>query len=214
LSEGLAPRPGVRLCVAEQPAEGSFGFLGLKAPGAGTAGVGEAAVAVHNINSLGPGGEGTRGGVVHAVDEGGETEVQFGGYQARGGAALLERAGLPDAEVAAGEVGGELPLVLGMGFGDVDDEEGAAAAVGLVEALDVAGPATERRSGTGAEDEDERAVSSEGVEAYGALGVEPPQLKRRNGIVHAESVGGAVACLGLSGDGRTLARWAGRTGQW
>ena len=52
------------------------------------------------------------------------------------------------------EIRGELPLVRGVGLGDVDEREVGAIAEALEEALDVTRPATKRRSGVAAEDEE------------------------------------------------------------
>ena len=52
------------------------------------------------------------------------------------------------------DVRGELPLVRGVGLGDVGECEVGPVAEALEEALDIAGPATKRRSGEAAEDEE------------------------------------------------------------
>lgn len=79
------------------------------------------------------------------------------------GLALLER----DLLLEDGpflEVRRELPLVRGMGLGDVDEREVRSVAEALEEALDVARPATKRRSGVAAEDEQQRPVANERCE--------------------------------------------------
>ena len=68
---------------------------------------------------------------------------------------LLERRLLHHDRVLL-EVRGHLPLVGGLRLGDVDECEVGAVAEALVEALDVARPATKRRSGEAAEDEQQR----------------------------------------------------------
>jgi hypothetical protein len=66
--------------------------------------------------------------------------------------ALLERCLLRHDRVVL-EVRGHLPLVLGVRLGDVDEREVGLVPAALVEVLDIARPATKRRSGEAAEDE-------------------------------------------------------------
>ena len=73
---------------------------------------------------------------------------------------LLERDLLVE-DGALLEVRRELPLVGGVGLGDVDEREVGPVAEALEEALDVAGPATKGRSGEAAEDEQQRPVADE-----------------------------------------------------
>ena len=69
--------------------------------------------------------------------------------------ALLERRLLRHDRVLL-EVRRQLPLVLGVGLGDVDERDVDTVTESLVEALDVTRPATKRRSGEAAEDEQQR----------------------------------------------------------
>jgi hypothetical protein len=87
----------------------------------------------------------------------------------------------------------QLPLVDRMRLRDVDERERRLLPKRLVEARDVAGPATERRSGVAAEDEDERSPVQERVERDGAtvLGVE--ELERRETVTDSQPLRPAVA---------------------
>ena len=95
-------------------------------------------------------------------------ERELAGAAPRRRAALLERRVLADDDafllVRAG-----LPAVLGVRLRDVDDVERGAIRERLVHRLQVAGPATKRRSGVAAEEQDER-----------ARGVELPDRDRRS----------------------------------
>jgi len=75
-----------------------------------------------------------------------------------------------------------------MRLGDVDVCERGTLSELLVEGSDVAGPATEGRSGEAAEDEDERPPADERRERDGALVVRVEELERRQRVPDAESV--------------------------
>jgi hypothetical protein len=84
-----------------------------------------------------------------------------------------------------------LPEVAGVSFVNVDDEEGDAVAVLLVELVERGNLPAKRRSSIAAEDEDDGLLAAEGGEGYGFGMVE-----KREG-----EVGGFVANLEMAGAG-------------
>jgi hypothetical protein len=138
--------------VFEQRRKAGAGLLGREAPRAGLAWVGDPSVGSDKNNPLGPGGEGDTGAVVDLVEKQREVEVE-----ARHGLlgllpALVERR-LLDHDGVVFQVGRELPLVVCVRFGDVDEGEIRPVTEFLVERFDVARPTTKRRSGEAPEDE-------------------------------------------------------------
>jgi len=117
------------------------------------------------VELQGPGNEagfeaGSSGLVPPATAHGSCGGGRLGAVRARLPATFLERDLLVE-DGAFLEVRGELPLVGGMGLGDVDEREVRAIAESLEEALDIARPATKGRSGVAAEDEQQRSVADE-----------------------------------------------------
>jgi len=97
---------------------------------------------------------------VHLVQEERHREAETCGRLECLPSALLEGDLLAE-DGAFLEIRGELPLVGGMGLGDVDEREVDPIAEALEEALDVARPATKGRSGEAAEGEEQRPIANE-----------------------------------------------------
>jgi hypothetical protein len=91
------------------------------------------------------------------------------------------------------EVRLQLPAVGRMRLGDVDEDGVGPVAVRAIERVDVARPATKRRSGEAAEDEDERAAGDERVEPDRAVVCVAEELEIRQRIADAEPVRPAEA---------------------
>jgi hypothetical protein len=95
-------------------------------------------------------------------------------------------------EHAVLDVRRQLPLVDGMRFGDVDEDDVRPLPEAPIEPFDVAGPATKRWSGEAAEDEQERPVASQVAERDGRPVVEPSGCEIGQQVADGETVGAAV----------------------
>ena len=86
-----------------------------------------------------------------------------------------------------------LPLVDGVRLGDVDEDGVRASLEAPVDLLDVAGPATKRRSGEAAEDEQERVVHDERAEPDGCSITERDRRQIREEVADGEPFGTPMA---------------------
>ena len=122
--------------------------------------VGDPPVRGDEHEPLRPGGERRAHMVVHRVEEKWHAEREALGARERGCPAFGERRLLRENGVLL-EVRRHLPLVGRVRLCDIDEREVGSVAEAAEEALDVAGPATKRRSGEAAEDEQQRTASNE-----------------------------------------------------
>ena len=182
-------------------------FLRGEPPWTRLARVGDPVVVAHNDEPLGPRRERPARAVAHLVQEERHAEAETRGCLVCLGAALLECRLLVENDVFL-EVRGKLPLVCRVGLGDVDEREVRATVEALEEALDVARPATKRRSGDATEDEQQRLVANERGEldrlevvraAYDDGGEGVSGLKRF-GVAVEEQAGNHCVALGAGSE--------------
>ena len=146
----------------------------------------------HEGEPLGPGRKGRARDVAHLVQEERHREAKTRCGLVRLRLAFLERHLLVE-DGAFLEVRGELPLVSGMGLGDVDEREVGPVAEALEEALDIARPATKGRSRVAPEDEQQQAVANERCELDRLEIVGVPNDDRGEGVSDLQRLGVAVA---------------------
>src|SRR5713101_6286502 len=82
-----------------------------------------AAAAIDQVDAVGPSGVGALGRVAHVVDQRGNLDAQLPDPAGRDARSFLETPRQPEND-ALPDVTGHLPHVAGMGFLDVDHEEG------------------------------------------------------------------------------------------
>jgi len=87
----------------------------------------------------------------------------------------------------------KLPLVDGVRFGDVDEEERRDFVVRQMKRFDVTGPATERWSGVAPEHEHHRSPFDQPVESHRPIRVESGDGHRRHAVADAETVGCSIS---------------------
>ena len=166
-------------------------LLGREAPRAWTARVDDPSVGSDENEPLGPGGERHARAVVHLVEEQRQAEVEAPhGFQRLLPALVERRLLVQDSPVL--QVCRELPLVVGVGFRDVDEGEVRPVSELLVERLDVARPTTKRRSGEAAEDEQQRPPPNELHEADRLEVVGAPYGHVRQHVTVLQRLGSAV----------------------
>ena len=173
--------------------------VGIELERPGAADVREPAALRGDVEALGPGGERLADGIVHAVDEHRHRQAQSFHARARSGEPLVERHVLAQ-EDALVDVRLHLPLVERMGLGDVDEHDARPVAHAPIQLFHVAGPATERRSGEAAEDEQQRPLTGNVAERDGRPVVEPGGGEVGQRIADSEPVGTPVSRDGRHDD--------------
>jgi hypothetical protein len=176
------------LVASRHSREGRGQVVGLEAERAGLAFVGDFSLPVDQIKAVGPSSVGLLGGVAELIKDGGKlyTEFPHAGSGNKRAFLLIPRTGENDLLF---DVALHLPDVAGVRFGDVDDQEGDAALVLLVELVEGGSLPSEGGSGVAAEDEHDR-----------VLLVQRRELDR-SGMIHVEErkIGGGISDMKSSG---------------
>lgn len=132
--------------------DGSGEVRGFEADGAGSGFVNDLTLLADEIEAAGPRGVGGFGCILHVVDDGGERDAE--GPDAGGGVVVFHGLGFGGFEEHLFfNIAGDLPLVGGMGFANVDEEEVDFTSVFFGQGVEVPNLGTEGGSSVGAEDE-------------------------------------------------------------
>jgi len=143
----------------------------VEAEGAWGAFVDDLALAVDQVEAVGPAGVLALDGVIDAIDQRGKANAE-GPHTAIGDVKALG-VGLRIAEDdVVADVAAHLPDVARVGFFDVDGEKGDAVAIFVVELVERGNLPAKGRSGIAAEYQDDGAIAAEGRELNDGLTVE------------------------------------------
>jgi hypothetical protein len=147
---------------------------------------------VDDVDPLGPRCESVADRVVHVVHQHRQRQPESLDTGARRCKSVLEGGVIRKQDVVF-EVRLQLPAVRRMCLGDVDERERRFVPVAPIQRLDIAGPATKRRSGEAAEDEDERAPVGQCPEWHGRAVLEPDEIEPWERITGGEALRPAKA---------------------
>jgi hypothetical protein len=175
-----------------QPVERGGGCVRVEFERSGAANVCDPRVLVDDADPLGPRGECRAHRVVHRVDE--HLHRQSEAFHAKPGSgeAVLDRHMVREQHLLV-EVRLELPAVGRVRLADVHERHRRSLAVTAIHRLDVAGPATKRRSGEAAENEEERTPADERLEPHRSGVLAAQELEVRQSVADAEAIGPAEA---------------------
>lgn len=172
----------------------------MKAEGAGLAFMADEALAIDEVEAIGPAGVGALDGVMAVIEEGRQFDLEVahtGGGDVR---ALLFVLRVGEEDFLA-DVDGELPAVGGVGFLDVDDVEVDAIAVLAIELVEGGNLPPEGRSSIAAEDEDNGFGGELGRESDAAFAVVGFEQEVGGGRAKGEAAGAGDVPERLEGDG-------------
>lgn len=131
----------------------------FEATGAGSGFVNDLTLLAHEIEAVRPRGVGGFGRILHVVDDGGERDAER--TDAGGGVVVFHGLGFGGFEEHLFfNIAGDLPLIGGMGFTDIDEEEVDSAGVFFGQGVKVPNLGTEGGSSVGAKDEGDGPFSS------------------------------------------------------
>lgn len=141
--------------------ERAGGFFGAEAGGTWSALVCDVPAGGNDVDALGPRGVRMGRGIVDAIEQYRQGKAETAPAKAGGGSAVVKRSVLLQKHLIC-NVRGYLPLVGGVCFRYVDEEEVGSFAVSREPRFEVARPATERRSGVTAKAEHDGAAGGTG----------------------------------------------------
>ena len=182
-----------------QLGNGGAEFLGLESERTGLAFVGDAAVGVDEVQAVGPGGVGLLRCVTEFVEDGGEldAELAHAGSGDEAAFVFILRAGEDDLIL---DVALHLPDVAGMGFEDVDHQEGDLAVVVVIQLVQSGNLPPKRWSSIAAEHEHNGLLRVEARELDAGAFVELEEIEIGSGIAETEFAGARVGPCGLKGE--------------
>ena len=178
--------------------DGGSEFVGFEAEGAGLAFVGDAPAGVNEVKAIGPAGVCLLGRVAKFIEHRREFDAQLAYARSCHKPAFFFTPGAGKDDLIL-DVALHLPDVAGMGFEDVDHEEGDFAVVVVVELVQGRNLPPEGRSRVAAKHQYDGLLRGQGRKLYSGGLVELEQVEVGGGVAEPQFSGARVGPCGLKG---------------